>query len=233
MQDTRPNPDPNESAIPLDAGTPDGRDLLISRIIDASAGADDWRAFRRLAENDPGVWRDLADAQQQHELLCEGVGAMTRAADSIDLPELHSDGRVLQRRLDTVGRWGGWAAAAALVLVWSTSLRSGGATPNAGPDGLQGASLVRGPSLSDATPEQAMERYIDAGRTAGVVVGEIPERLIVQTTPREDGSVEVVFLRQIIERRVTDRIYREVQDDAGRTVPVAIPAGDIQRLRSY
>lgn len=216
-----------------DPNTPDGRDLLISRVIDASAGADDWRAFRRLAETDPGVWRDLADAQRQHELLCEGVSAMTRAADSIDLPELHSDGRTLQRRLDSVGRWGGWAAAAALVLVWSTGVRTGGAPSQSGPDGLQGASLVRGPSLGEATPEQAMERYLDAGRTAGVVVGEMPERLIVQTTPREDGSVEVVFLRQIIERRVTDRIYREVHDDSGRAVPVAIPAGEIQRLRSY
>jgi hypothetical protein len=45
--------------------------------------------------------------------------------------------------------------------------------------------------------------------------------------------VEVVFLRQIIERRVADQIYREVRDDAGRLVPVAIPAAEIQRLRSY
>jgi hypothetical protein len=218
---------------PLDPTTPDGRDLLISRIIDANAGAGDWRAFRRLAETDASVWRDLADAQRQHERLCEGVGVMTRAADAIELPEPVSDGRVLQRRLDSVGRWGGWAAAAALVLVWSTGVRTGGAPTGNGPDGLQGASLVGGTALRDATPEQAMERYIDAGRSAGVVVGEVPERLIVQTTPREDGSVEVVFLRQIIERRVADQIYREVRDDAGRLVPVAIPAAEIQRLRSY
>lgn len=223
------NPQPTAGTIRPDPSTPDGRDLLISRIIDAQAGADDWQAFRAAAEQDAGIWRDLAQAQRQHELMCEGLRAASACADRVDLPEFITDGAPLQRRLDGLARWGGWAAAAALVLVWAT-----GAPVLRQPGGTQTAGLVpAGPTLEDATPDQAMDRYLDAGRHAGFVVGEMPERLIVETTPQPDGSVEVVYLRQIIERRVTDRVYREVRDDAGRMVPVAIPATDIQVIRSY
>lgn len=223
------NPQPTAGTIRPDATTPDGRDLLISRIIDARAGADDWQAFRAAAEQDAGIWRDLAEAQRQHELMCEGLRAASSCADRMDLPEFITDGAPLQRRLDGLARWGGWAAAAALLLVWTTGtpiLHRAGSTHTAG-------LLPTGPGLHEATPDQALDRYLNAGRTAGIVVGEVPEQLIVETTPRPDGSVEVVYLRQIIERRITDRVYREVRDDTGRLVPVAIPAAEIQVIRSY
>lgn len=228
------NPRPTAGTIRSDPSTPDGRDVLISRIIDAQAGAYDWQAFRAAADRDAGIWRDLAEAQRQHELICEGLRAASACADRIDLPEFITDGAPLQRRLDGLARWGGWAAAAALVLVWATGapvLRQPAGTQL---PGTQTAGLLpAGPALQDATPDQAMDRYLNAGRHAGFVVGEMPERLIVETTPRPDGSVEVVYLRQIIERRVTDRVYREVRDDSGRMVPVAIQAADIQVIRSY
>lgn len=215
-----------------DAMSPDRRDLLISRIIDAQAGAADWQAFRAVAERDGTVWRDLAEAQRQHELLCEGLRDASACADRVDLPEFITDGAPLQRRFDGLSRWGGWAAAAALVLVWAT----GGARFQgpSGPSQVQNAGLINtGPSLSEATPEEALGRYIDAGRHAGVVVGELPDRVVVETRPRSDGSIEVVYLRQFIERRVTDQVYRESVDETGRLVPVAIPAAEIQVLRAY
>ncbi len=225
----QPTAQPTVGTIRPDATTPDGRDLLISRIIDAQAGAEDWQAFRAAAEHDPGIWRDLAEAQRQHELMCEGLRAASACADHVALPEFITDGAPLQRRLDGLARWGGWAAAAALVLVWATGtpvLHRAGHAQTAG-------LLPAGPALHEATPDQALDRYLSAGRSAGTVVAEVPEQLIVETTPRPDGSVEVVYLRQIIERRVTDRVYREVRDDTGRLVPVAIPAAEIQVIRSY
>jgi hypothetical protein len=234
MDDPNTIPHPSVRARPPlpDPSTPDGRDVLISRIIDAEAGAEDWRAFRRLAEADPGVWRDLDAAQQQHELLCEGVHRASARADAVDLP-VGVDDRGLQRRLQSVGRWGGWAAAAAVLLAWSTGQMGGPGAPLGGGSVNQAGLLGAGTALHDATPDEALERYLDAGRHAGLVVGEVPDRLVIETTPRSDGSVEVVYLRQIIERRVTDRVYREAVDDTGRAVPVPIPAVEIQRVRAF
>jgi len=61
----------------------------------------------------------------------------------------------------------------------------------------------------------------------------VPDRLVIETIPQADGSIEVVYLRQIIERRVTDQVFRESKTDSGATVPVRIPASDIQRRRSF
>lgn len=225
---TDPNSHPNRSSNGRpDPSTPDGRDVLISRVIDAEASPEDWSAFRALAESDPGVWRDLADAQRHNEILGEAFRDDVRVADSVELPELIADEAPFQRRLDSIGRWGGWAAAAAILLVWTTGMPLG-------TGGNGNASLIPlGTALSDATPDEALERYIEAGRRAGSVVGEVPDQLVIETIPQEDGSIEVVYLRQIVERRITDQVFRESKTESGAMVPVRIPAGEIQRRTSF
>ncbi|MCC5822888.1 MAG: hypothetical protein LAT64_04815 [Phycisphaerales bacterium] len=201
-----------------------GRDLLIARIVDGAAGPEDWRAFRRAAEGDPAIWKDLGDAQLQHELLCESVREAAATADAVDLPLVVPDDAPMQRRLDGLARWGGWAVAAALLLIWSTG------TPllNQNQGAVQQAGLLpMGPALSEATPDEAMERYLNAGRVAGLVIGEVPDRPIVETAPLADGTIEVFYIRQIIERRVTDRIYRESIDEHGRAVAVPVHMSQI------
>ena len=219
--------DDRAGAIRPDPGTPDGRDTLISRVIDAEATGEDWRAFRAAAEKDPAIWRDLAEAQERHESLCEAFGEALRVADLVELPELIGDPRPLQRRLDTVGRWGGWAAAAAVLLVWATGFGVGT------PTGVQSAGLIPGTPLAEATPDQALDRYLAAGRDAGLVVGEVPDRLVIETVPRDDGTIEVVYLRQFVERRVTDRVFRDARTDAGTTVPVPVSTQNLQRSRAF
>lgn len=228
MEQNTNTPHNHAGSIRPDPSTPDGRDLLISRVIDAEASGDDWHAFRMLAERDPAVWRELASAQEQHELLCDALRSAVHGADAVDLPELVGDTRPFQRRLDTVGRWGGWAAAAAVLLVFTTGRFQPDATQR--PSSLQTGSLVpAGTMLGDASPDQALQQYMDAGQRAGVVVGEVPDRLVIETTPQPDGSVEVVYLRQIIERRVTDRVFREVLSDSGRPIAVPVPPSSLAR----
>jgi len=217
-------------AIRPDPNTPDGRDVLISRVIDAEATPEDWSAFRALAETDQTVWRDLGEAQQQNEVLSEAFRAEARVADLVDLPELIADTAPFQRRLDSIGRWGGWAAAAALVLVWATGSQIGlGSGDRATTPMTAGLGLP----LSEATPDEALARYIDAGQRSGMVVGEMPDQLVIETIPLDDGSIEVVYVRQIVERRITKQVFRETKSDSGASVPVRIPAADIQRSRSY
>ncbi|RMH24818.1 MAG: hypothetical protein D6692_12240 [Planctomycetota bacterium] len=220
--------DGRAGAIRPDPSTPDGRDMLISRVIDAEATGDDWRAFRAAAETDPSIWRDLAEAQEQHESLCEAFRASARVADAVELPELIGDTRPFQHRLDMVGRWGGWAVAAALLLVWATGFQ--GAVPGAG---VQSAGLLPGTALAEATPDQALDRYLSAGRDAGLVVGEVPDRLVIEAVPLDDGTIEVMYLRQFIERRVTDRVFREARTDAGTTVPVPVSTQNLQRSKAF
>jgi hypothetical protein len=222
--------DDRAGAIRPDPSTPDGRDMLISRVIDAEASGEDWRAFRAAAETDPSIWRDLAEAQEQHESLCEAFRVSARVADSVELPELIGDTRPFQHRLDMVGRWGGWAAAAAVLLVWATGFQ--GAVPAAGP-GVQSAGLLPGTPLAEATPDQALDRYLAAGRDSGLVVGEVPDRLVIETVPREDGTIEVVYLRQFVERRVTDQVFRDARTDAGTTVPVPVSTQNLQRSKAF
>ena len=124
-----------------------------------------------------------------------------------------------------VGKWGGWALAAALLLAWSLGYPMLPAQGGSG-NGTQTAGLpvggLGGIGLTEAEPEQAFEQYMSAGQKAGRVIAEMPEQVVVETRPMPDGSIEVMYLRQVIERRVIDQAYRQVRDDAGNTIAVPV-----------
>ena len=208
----------------------DDRDEMLSRIVDAEASSADWLRFRELAAGDPAVWAELSVMQRQQDELVRAVERATTPAARVELDEAELDRAMpderlrLQGRLDVVSRWGGWAAAAALVLVWATGFRPAAPGGNGGGamDGMRGSgSFVEaglGPRLQEATPSDAFERYLSAGKATGSVLGEMPDRVVLSTTPLESGVVEVVFLRQIIERRVVDEVYRPSRDEHGDRV---------------
>jgi hypothetical protein len=89
---------------------------------------------------------------------------------------------------------------------------------------IPGTGFTAGIGLSEAQPEQAFERYLSAGQKSGQVIAEMPEQVVVETRPLPDGTIEVLFLRQIIERRVIDQAYREVRDESGNifALPVRV-----------
>jgi hypothetical protein len=213
-EDTRAHEEPME---PMETD----RDLLISRAVDESASDADWEAIKKLAETDPTIWRDVARAQHEHAELASQVESAIAIADEIDAPvEAHMNAR-FSHRLRVVSTWGGWAVAAAMALAWVAPGLAPGRTPGAGPDQLQ-AGL--GPKL---TPQAALDQYIDQGKQEGSVIGEIPGHIIVETIPQGSG-VEVIFVRQIMERKHISRFYRQGQDELGR--PTAVPV-DGPRIR--
>lgn len=195
----------------------DDRDLMLSRIVDAEATSNDWLRFRELAAEDASVWAQLSVMQRQQDELERALASATAPAMRVELDDDELDRAMpdahvaFQNRLNFASRWGGWAAAAALVLVWATGLR---------PQAPQGPMLEAGlgPRLQEATPDAALQHYLDAGRQSGAVLGEMPERVVLRTTPLEQGGVEVVFVRQIIERQFVERVYRPSQDEHGNRV---------------
>lgn len=206
------------------------RDLLISRVIDGSATPEDWSSFRILAATDAEVWTDLSNAQREHEALCEVMHAATAIADGIDLPGGSGSPLVFESRVSTTLRWGGWGIAAVLLLGWFTGTIQMNPSAYSGSQGkLQTGSMSPGLiPLGQADPDQAFGRYLDAGQSSGQVVGEMPDRIVVETRPRQDGTIEVILLRQIIERRVLDHAFRESVDEFGNRVVLPVDLSSLK-----
>ncbi len=220
-----------------DMDAPD-RDVLITRVIDQRAVAADWAAIEQMAAADNGLWREVALAQRDAALLSAAVGRAIAVADQVDLnsaddhpsvlaahaPISFEDARREQPRVIRPTAWMGWATAAAMMLAWFAGYQPGGSQSvipmqgaNIGPMDL-GGTLVK-------TPNEALDAYRKLGQEEGRVVGEVPAKILVKSTPVDEGrgGYDVVYIRQIIERaRVNDPV-RFTQDEAGNTKPVVVP----------
>ncbi|RMH13611.1 MAG: hypothetical protein D6695_03540 [Planctomycetota bacterium] len=193
------------------------REVLIGRVIDGEASSADWEQFRMLAEREPEVWEQLRQTQQMHAQLCGQVACACAVAEEVDLPVDHAQHEI-SHRLRLAGSWGGWLAAAGVALAWAVGMPAGG-------NGLTGS---LGPAIGPdyvqiRSPEDALRTYVDRGRDAGVVVGLVPQPRVIETRTLPDGSgVEVVLVREIVERRLIDQVYRLSQDEAGNMIPVQV-----------
>ncbi len=186
-------------------------DVLLSRVLDGEATPEDWAAFRVEAARDGTIWRDLAEAQQDRAALNEAVDRALAVADEIEAPVDWHLKEGLSHRARTAMSYGGWLAAAAILIAavlqptWRT-------TPNAD-------NAVITTSL--ASPEEALRAYFDQGAKEGRVLGEVSEPVVLQYAPAADGSgIEVVYVRQIIERAIVDDMYRYGTDEMGRPIPI-------------
>lgn len=211
-------------AEPIVALPGEERDVLISRVVDGMASAQDWASFRAVAASDPSIWAELGDTQRQQEAVRDELHSALAFADRVALPGGMIDDAPVRHRLDMVSRWGGWAAAIALMVVWLVGAPAGQTGP-ADPSGPQTGNVLGGIiPLSEAPPEQAFDRYMAAGQQEGRVIAEMPDQVVIETKPMNDGTIEVLYLRQIIERRVIDQAYRELRDDAGNVYAVPVRA---------
>ncbi|MDX2118481.1 MAG: hypothetical protein SFY96_09900 [Planctomycetota bacterium] len=215
-----------------DAGDAPDRDVLITRIIDQRASAADWQTIERIATTDGTLWREVALAQRDAALLSAAVGRAISVADSVTLESAAESSAAddalapipIQRgRVIRPAAWRGWATAAAVALAWFAGLQPGGS--NSSP--MLGASL--GPTQIGGTivntPTEALDAYRSLGQKEGRVVGEVPAKILVKSTPVDEGrgGYDVVYIRQIVERaRVADPV-RFTQDEAGNAQPVTVP----------
>ncbi|MEM1183902.1 MAG: hypothetical protein AAGI53_02765 [Planctomycetota bacterium] len=205
------------------------RELLVSRIVDGAATPDDWTSLRTLASGEPDVWQELAETQAQNEQLISAVGEAIGACDVVDLPDatpVYPEATGIGRRMEFVRSWGGWAAAAAVLLVWWTgvpvttpggsNLGGSGSLSGASTAGTVGPRIVAEPGsqTSFQAADEALERYLQLGRDEGTVVASMPDQ-VVEARPLEDGTAEVLYLRQILERRIVDQFFRLGSNEHG------------------
>lgn len=190
------------------------RDILIARVADGDASGQEWATFRAWAERDASMWRELAEMQREAAALASAVNRAVGAADFVEAPVGEHMSARLTERFRMIGRWGGWAAAAALVLVWATGWRLpfNGAASGAGQAAL----------LPTGSPQDALRQYLDRGRQVGTVVGEVPEKVMLDTRPAADGQFEVIYIRQIMERAFVDDLFGVGADESGRAVPLRL-----------
>lgn len=187
------------------------RDVLISRVIDGEASPEDWRELRALARVDQALWGDLATAQEHATLLRSALGAEIERA-SVALPGHHAS-PAGQR----VIRWGGWAVAA-MVAIAFVAVRHDGAPAEPG-------QMSAGPGVpiqhvsAPMTPDEALDAYIREGRATGRVLDSNPRIVVIESQVDPSGrGVEVIYLRQIMERTVVEDVYRVLETDAGGLV---------------
>lgn len=198
-------------------------EILISRLIDGEASAADWQEFSTLAGGAPELWRELAEAQRQQELLSAAVAEATSRADAITLPDLSDEGShrhaheihvpIAQR----LSAWVGWGLAAALAIaLWS------GIRPNANTSDSPGVGHQAniGGAISDMASSDILEEYLKRGKDEGNVLGELPDKVLVESRPSANGQgYEVLFIRPILERTSVPELYEfSAQDEAGRPV---------------
>lgn len=139
----------------------------------------------------------------------------------------------------------GWLVAAVLAVGFVTfALRAGGPsgrggdfngglteTGHVGGGGAQaglGSGLASGLSAGLATglatPDDALGEYLRIGQQKGQVLGELPQRVVLQSRELGQGQgKEVLYLRQIVERAVVKDMYKLGTNDAGEAVMVPSP----------
>lgn len=188
-------------------------EVLISRVVDAEATGADWAELDAFAQSDPGVWARLAEAQRAQNALQRAVDDALTVAELVDLPDPRAE---FERSWsDRVRVWGGWLAAAVIVLAWAGNFAQGTrqSAPSASNAGIG--------STNGLTPDQLLQMYLTQGREGGRVVGEMP-MVMLESTRTPEGRAEITFVRPLVERMIVDNFYELGKNDAGQVVPVPV-----------
>jgi hypothetical protein len=189
-------------------------EILMSRVADGEATRSDWDRFKHLADQDPTLWREMAEYQHDHAELTAMVNQAIAIADEVDAPVHVRIEQALGDRMRLIRTWGGWAAAAAVAMAWMIG------SPLSSQQAVQQPSNQAGLSLS---PSQLFQNYLEKGKATGQVVGEMPDKVLLDTRPARDGDgYEIVYIRQIIECARVQDLYTVGTDEAGKPVPVKV-----------
>jgi hypothetical protein len=209
-------------------------EILISKAVGGDATPQEWDELTEMALHAPDLWLRLAGCLRDERALDRALDDAGSLAEAIELPALglamgiRGEGDSPLRgqspgqspALRGAGRWLGWAVAAAIALSWVT----GTFQPNR--LGVQPDDASRAGVLSSVPVDDLLQAYLDRGRQEQRVIGELPDRVLVNTRPAAAGNgYELLYVRQIFEREVVPELYRPgAQDELGRTTLVRCQA---------
>ncbi len=189
--------------------------LLVSRVIEPDATAKAWDELTAAAEADPNLWRQTVQTLRDHHAFARAVDASVAVADDVSttpptsrLEHRPAVGPAPSERRQLL-RWSGWAVAALVALAWVSGLNNVQPLGN----GYQAGTGSQVLSAADL-----LDRYLVQGRREGRVFDEVPEKILVQSRPSPTGdAVEVIFIRQILERMTLPDLYQyQGEDESGR-----------------
>lgn len=207
-------------------------DMLLNEIVSNESIERQWSQWCAAAEADPALWRRLAEAQRDELALVRSMNCAASIADDVDAPDpddveietihgVHADGP--RRSFFT---WAGWALAATVMIVggvWKMQMQSAHTAQSTSTPNINTASLV-------PTTDDLRKQWLETGKEQGTVIGELPQRIVLEARPAENGiGYEVTFVRQIQERMRVPDLYQMVgRDDTGRPQLVSYepPAGN-------
>jgi len=189
-------------------------EVLIGRVTDGEASPSDWAEIESMARNDPSLWQRLAQSQRAHARIESAVEDAIAVSEFVELPRHSAHVNAFSARWR---EYAGWAAAAVLGLAWiGIHQRSGHQnSPMSGSSSMQQANII---PISSATPDQAYDRYLEAGKDDGRIVAVLPAQMVDASEVGASGKRDIFIVRPVIERvKATDvQTLRVSTDEHGR-----------------
>lgn len=111
--------------------------------------------------------------------------------------------------------WSGWSVAAVLLLTFVLIMTVQSPHPESQPDHRA--------VPASFTAQAALEDYVTRGAAEGRVLAELPT-VMVESRELDDGTLEVLYLRQFLERERVDEVYTVASDELGQPQPLKIDA---------
>jgi len=165
-------------------------EILISRMVDGEATAEDRARFDLLAGGDPSLWQQLARHQHEMALLSAKVESDTIFVDTIDVPAtLRHPARAGTGGWFRLVAYSGWAAMLLIGTAWwivavnqADERSRGGVTP----------------VITEAAPTLSFDEHRIEYMKAPYVVGEMAPTMLHREV-MSDGRTAIRFLRRVEE----------------------------------
>jgi len=163
-------------------------EILISRMVDSEATAEDRAQFELLAGGDPSLWRRLAMRQHEMAVLSAKVETDTRFVEQIDLPaKLPQPVRAgVGDRLRLIA-YSGWAAMLVLATSWWI------VSVNQADERNQARQVI-----TESAPTLSFDEHRTEYMKAPYVVGEMAPTMLHREV-MSDGRTAIRFLRRVEE----------------------------------